>query len=111
MDGNGVNGLSELESSASQSASLLELWHGGSQSVRDRAGKRGPSARTGRERSEFGATLTRMVLWGHRQEGQASTRTGSQHLFCPATALDSELVADSGDPSGAGARCDDVEET
>src|SRR5260370_40432696 len=52
-----------------------------------------------------------MVLRGQRQERQKAARAGSQHLFCALAPLGVELVADGRGASGAGAGCDDVEET
>src|ERR1700694_4947952 len=93
MDRNGVNGLSELESSASQSAGLLELWDGAGQSVWHHFSECGPGPPAGICGGEPGATLTRMVLRRQRQERPEAARAGGQHLFCSASAVGAAVAA------------------
>ncbi len=111
MDRNRVNRLSAAESTASQSAGLLELWHGTRQVVWHHVGVCCAGLATGLFRSESAATLAGMVLWGQRQKRGQAPRTGREHVFCAVAAVDSLLVARGSAATGLGLRCDDVEET
>src|ERR1700738_2437854 len=109
MDRKRVNRLCAVESTASQSAGLLELWHGTGQVVWHHVGVCCAGLATGLFRSQSAATLAGMVLWCHRQKSGQAPRTGREHVFCAVAAVDSLLV-DRGS-AAIGLRCDDVEET
>src|SRR5437588_9966207 len=111
MDRNRVNHVPKVESTASQSAGLLELWHGTGQVVWHHAGVCCAGLATGLQRSESAATLAGMVLWCQRQKRGQAPGTGRKHVFWTVAAVDPGLVARGSAATGLGLRCDDVEET
>src|SRR5438270_5780789 len=107
MDRNGVNHVTKVESTTSQSAGLLELWDGTGQVVWHHAGVCCAGLATRLFRSQSAATLAGMVLWCQRQKRGQAPRTGREHVFWTVAAVDPGLVARRSAATGLGLGCND----
>jgi hypothetical protein len=93
MDRNGVNRLSEFESTTSQSAGSVELWDGHRQIVWHDVGVCGAGLTIRLFGSQLSATLAGMVLWSQRQKRGQTPGIGCENLFCALVEVDSRVVA------------------
>ena len=112
MDRNRVNDVAEIESSAGQSAGLLELWDGASQIMWDHAGVRRLSAC--RVDSSEQSLLQRLREWCYSskdKKGQKRRELDVSTCFGPLLQWILAWWEARSAATGAGLGCDDVEET
>jgi hypothetical protein len=110
MERNRVNGISPLESTASDGSSPVELWNGVSQIVRHHAGLCNAGSATGVSGGKPSAAFTGMVLCRQGQTGFQTSRVGGEHVLCALIALALELVAQRRTPASIGFGCEYLEE-